>query len=198
MPIGPVSLGMTSAVSITPPSSELAEDEALVVRLQSGDRSALARLLARYQRSVSRFIAGRISDPALAEDLTQETWLRCVSRIGGLRQPGAFAGWLFRIAGNVCMDHYRKRDQRPEALGEAPQADPRQRTGSGAYRAQASLGELREAVAELPDNQRVAIELRHQSGMRCKEIAQVMGTSVGSVTKWLSRAYETLRERVDR
>lgn len=177
--------------------SDLHDDEALVVRLQSGDRSALALLLSRYQRPILGFISGRVRDATLAEDLAQETFLRCVTRVESLREPGAFAGWLFRIAANVCLDHHRRRVHEPEALGELVPADERVDTPSGELSTSLLCSRVGQLVEKLPEKQRIAVHLRHQSGLRCREIAQVMGTTVGSVTKWLSRAYDTLKDQLE-
>ena len=75
-----------------------------------GERnSAAGELFAAYHDRVCRYIAGLIRDPAEAEDLTQETFLRAHCRQEALRDPKAARGWLYRIATNVCLDRLRQR-----------------------------------------------------------------------------------------
>ena len=172
-------------------------DHDLVQRARAGDGTALGALARRHRAALHGFIARRIGDRDAAEDLVQETLLRAVAHLDRLDQPGAFAGWLYRIAGRLCADHHRRGPAPLARLDLDPPPDPRSRTPSAVFAAAQRDTDLADRVAALPLTQRTAVELRHHAGLRCREIAVAMGTSVGAVTKWLSRAYDTLRGSVD-
>ncbi len=169
-------------------------DAQLVSRFRKGDQQAFAALMARYRGPIFAFILGRIGDRHLAEDLAQEAFVRCLSQLDRLRKPGAVAGWLFRIAGNLCLDAYRqRRDEIP--LVSEHQVGARQ-MASDEYLTREQNVIVAQNVGMLPERQRVVVLLRHQVGLSCREIATVLGSPVGSVTKWLSRAYDNLKQQV--
>ena len=173
-------------------------DASLVARYRQGDPEAFAAILARYRGPVFGYILGRVADRHQAEDLAQETFVRCLSRIDRLRNPAALSGWLFRIAGNLVKDSYRSRS---DEVGLMPTLSPVQdtpgsRSASDAFAAQEQSMLVARKIAMLPEKQRIVVLLRHQVGLSCREIATVLGTPLGSVTKWLSRAYESIKEMV--
>ena len=83
---------------------------------QSGDPEAFTPLVGKYQDRLYRHINGRVTDPELAKDLTQETWLRALRAISSFRGDSAFYSWLYRIAENVCTDHFRRKKYNTEPL----------------------------------------------------------------------------------
>ncbi len=134
----------------------------------------------------------------LAEDLTQEAFLRAWRGRRGFREETSMRGWLCAIAANVVRDHARRQRRRPAEVPppdwfDVPDlaADP-----AGVAVADESLVRLRAALAALPANQREMFLLRERDGLSYADIAAALGCPVGTVMSGLSRARLRLREAV--
>ena len=92
------------------------DEKHLIECTQSGDPEAFTPLVGKYQDRLYRHMNGRVTDPELAKDLTQETWLRAFRSISSFQGSSAFYSWLYRIAENVCTDHFRKQKYNTEPL----------------------------------------------------------------------------------
>src|SRR5712692_1420429 len=105
---------MILAAAVNPETYIHADDE--VARLQRGDPDALTAVLSRYQHRLYRFLSRLVQDPALADDLFQQTWLRVMQKIGRYDARARFDTWLFSVAHNLAIDHLRR--QRGRSLDE--------------------------------------------------------------------------------
>ena len=183
-------------------------DEALATRVARGDSAALEVLYDRYASRVMGISLKIVGDQALAEDVLQETFWRVWQSAATYQsQLGAFAGWLFRIARNLSIDAYRRRNTRPQvmintrgedsvpALEETPDPDM-----DVAEQAQAILTnrQIRNALASLPDVQRQVIELAYFYGMTRQEIAEATGEALGTIHTRARLALQKLREELER
>ena len=194
---------ITSMVGATALSLEglVAVDED-VVRLRRGDLNALSELVTRYQNRLYRYLLRMVRQPAEAEDLFQQTWVRVVEKVRSFDASRNFDAWLFTLARNLAIDHLRR--VRPESLDE-PLADNghsetvADRIPSRDYTPldTAIAVELRthidEAMAALPMIYREALSLRFEDGMKIEEIAQVIEVPVSTVKSRLRRSLEQLR-----
>ena len=183
-----------------------APDETLVTQVAGGDSAALEVLYDRYASRVLGIPLKIIGDQALAEDLLQETFWR-VWQSAATYQPqlGPFAGWLFRIARNLSIDAYRRRNVRPQTLTSANGSDPiLEETPDPdtdvAEQAQSSLTgrQIRKALASLPGVQRQVIELAYFYGMTRQEIAEVTGEALGTIHTRARLALQKLRGELER
>ena len=148
---------------------------------------------------IRRYLLGMVHDPAEAEDLTQETFLRAYRRIDTLRDPDAAIGWLYRIATNVALDRLRQR---------VPQVAIESEEGVGAVRSAASPEPSAEELLErletsacvercldnLSDSYRAVILLHDLHSLSAAEIAGVLGIEVGAVKIRLHRARRRLQQ----
>jgi RNA polymerase sigma-70 factor (ECF subfamily) len=166
-------------------------DVDLVRRLAEGDKTALAALVKRHQRRVFDIAYRVCGDQALAEDVTQETFLR-VWRAAPRYQPQAkFTTWVYRIVVNLCRDAFKTRRPtaaaRPGAFadGSIPTCDP--------LEADDNAQRVREAVADLPERQRLALVLHRFTEMPLSDIVDATGWSHKAVESLLVRAYNSLR-----
>jgi RNA polymerase sigma-70 factor, ECF subfamily len=148
---------------------------------------AYRHLVGRYEGVLQSFLTGRLGDRDRAQEAAQETFVRAYVGLGKLKKRGSFLSWLLgigtRVAKEQSRDAVRQRELsrgRPEPMGSEP--DP-----AGGY-------DLERCVGDLPDPYRQVILLRYYKGLSCIQVAERMGMPVGTVTKYLSRAYEMLRE----
>jgi RNA polymerase sigma-70 factor (ECF subfamily) len=129
-----------------------------------------------------------------AEDVAQEVFLRVWAAAPRWRDSARFTTWLYRVATNVCLDHVAKR--RELACGELPDlADPAPGP-SGALHDKQLARHVRQALAELPETQRLAVTLCHYQGLRNGEAAEVMGVSIEALESLLARARRTIGARL--
>lgn len=171
-------------------------EEELLARAAVLDEEALAELYDRYEAKIYSYIYRRTSDQILAEDLTAQVFLKMLEAIHGEKSwHSSFSGWLYRIAHNLVIDHYRLRDrQKQVSLDEAPMMpDP----GINPVRAAEIALEaehLRSALRRLTDEQAQVISLRFLEGYSFGEIADMMDKTEGAVKALQHRAVATLRQ----
>jgi RNA polymerase sigma-70 factor (ECF subfamily) len=177
-------------------------DEAeLLARAGQGDLSAFNALVERYQAAIYGLCLRLLGNPQAAEDTTQDAFISAYRRLDSFR-GGSFRSWLFRIAANASYDELRWRSSRPHVSIDEPQGpgdrafDIADKAASPDQRAEQS--ELRQAItdalAQLPDEQRLAVVLCDAQGLDYAEIAEVMQCSLGTVKSRIARGRGRLRE----
>lgn len=174
------------------PESESAD---LIARAIGGDVDAVAGLYDQHLPYVFRYVWVRVGDPSTAEDLTGEVFLRMVTALPHYRHVGLpFRAWLFRIARNLVIDHYRKARRRDNVSLE--QIEPLQDAEAGPaaeLEGKLTLGKLREALDQLEISQREVVALRFLSGLSLEETAQTLRKSIASVKALQHRGLANLR-----
>ncbi|MDQ2655439.1 MAG: sigma-70 family RNA polymerase sigma factor [Chloroflexota bacterium] len=184
--------GTPSAVEISP-ATVMAEDDARLVASAQADAREFGPLYSRYADPVYRYCYRKLGHPETAADATAQVFVQALAALPGYRLRGAsFRAWLFTIAHNVIVDHYRARRQ-VAPIAEAahvPTAEPspeerllRDEAGST----------VRALLATLPAEQRQILELR-LAGLAGSEIAAVLGRTPGAVRVAQVRAIARLRE----
>jgi len=164
----------------------------LAVAAQSGDARAFEELAARYRDGVYALCLTRTGDFDVAEDLTQEALLRAHRELRNLREPEAFGGWLRQIAMNCCGMWQRRPWPTSEGLHPRLQAQVGDDVFREAARREAARG-IRAALAELPENNRLALLMFYLGGSTCREIAEFTGVPESTVAGRLWRARDKLR-----
>jgi len=173
-----------------------AEDRTLLERIRRGDTEGAAELFERYGPALLRFSDRLLSDRATAEEVTQEVFVKVISRAHQYDGRAEVASWLFAIAANACRDR-RRRDRRATIipLEGVPELAAR---GEGVERRlmdREKREAVRSALALLSEEQREALVLARYHGLPYAEIASVLGISVGAVKTRIFRAVETLKSR---
>ena len=177
------------------------EDERLVQEAQAGDLDAFNTLVVRHERAVYGVCLRLLRDPALAEDATQDAFIRAWTAIGSFR-GGLVRPWLLRIATNRTYDILRAQTRRPAQSLDAQlfEIEPEWTTQSAgaelpeSFIARSELSShLESALGELPADQRLAIILSDVQGFAYEEIADVMNVAVGTVKSRISRGRGRLR-----
>ena len=179
-----------------------------MLEFQSGSKSAFETLMQHYYSRVLNFIFRFVANKELAEDLTQEVFVR-VYKFGPRYKPKSkFQTWLYTIAKNICLNELRKNRDLIESLDEPAQIGnedgPKQIADPEGSRADEKLFLkeraliIRQAINELPENQRLAVILRRYENFSYAEIAETIGVSGKAVKSLLSRAKVNLKRRLSR
>ena len=164
--------------------------QTLMARYQQGNGAAAAELVQRLSPQLHRFFLMQVASRRHADDLLQETWLRIHQARHTYRSDQPLLPWLYAIARNIRVDHFRRAHRtefREQQLDEAaPLAGPPP--------AGSREGELEALIEALPESQREVITMLKVVGMSLEEVARATSSSIGAVKQKAHRAYETLRK----
>ena len=159
----------------------------LVSLARSGDRKAFAELVSRKQSSIRNLMRRCCNDYTLADDLTQQVFLKVWLGIRKLRKAGAFNGWLKRVAVSVWLQHIRKKDALGGA-GEMTGNETPQHDTAG------MVLDLDRALVKLPDKVRLCVVLSYNEGMSHSEIAKLTGMPLGTVKSHIRNGAHQLQQ----
>jgi len=183
-------------------------DLELMLRVSRGDTESFEALLRRHRTPLLNYFSRMVQDPALAEDLAQELFLRVYQARERYQPEAMFTTWLYRIATNLALNAIR--DRKPaevaaEHAGEdlrdgepwvARWPDPRPTVEQRLIQADRERM-VRNAVEALPEKQRAAVILHKYQEVDYRQIARILEVSESAVKSLLFRAYETLRVRLE-
>ncbi len=180
-------------------------DLELMLRVRRGDAESFEVLLRSYRAPLVGFFARMVRDPALAEDLAQEVFLRVYRARHRYTADARFTTWLYRIATNLALNAIRDRKgsaARAEAAGEVGESEAdRVPDPNPTVEQRLMLSErermIRRAIEGLPENQCAAVILHKYQGVDYLQISKVLGVSESAVKSLLFRAYENLRARLE-
>jgi RNA polymerase sigma-70 factor (ECF subfamily) len=158
-----------------------------------GEAESLRRLVDAHYEPLYRFLWRLTASPEMAEELTQEAFVRALGRLHSFDGRASFSTWLHAIAINLWKDARRRLPREVGVpLEEAPLVDDGPRCDQEAM-ARLEREEVRQAVERLPDAQRVAILLFYYQGMTYSEIARACECPVGTVGSWIHHGVRALR-----
>ncbi len=167
------------------------KDEQLMLRVAEGDLEAFSEIVRRHQRTAWRIALRFLGDPAEAEDIAQEAFLRILAAAPRYKPSATFSTYLYRVIARLCIDHIRKKrplftNTLPEAVDSSP--DP-----AAALVQKDRDALVRQALDVLPSRQRMVVILKYYEGLRYGEIARAMGTTIKAVERLLGRARKRLQ-----
>lgn len=173
---------------------------------KDGREAAFRELVRRYERPVFSLVYRMVRDRGLAEDLTQETFIKVLNGIRSYRPEFKFSSWIFKIANNAAIDHLRRREldtlsldgsphaQTPEEMqATALQLGARQESPLEEVAARELGSQIERAISRLRPEYRSCIMLRHVEGHSYEEIAQILDLPLGTVKTYIHRARNELR-----
>lgn len=180
---------------------ERSTDQALVERVQQGDKQAFDILVLKYQNKIIQLAYRYVHDHDEALDVAQEAFVKAYKSLDNFRGDSAFFTWIYRIAINTAKNHLVASGRRPPRTDlDAQEAE--QYDGAEGLREYATpehvvlRDELKETIAtainELPDDLRTAITLRELEGLSYEEIAQAMDCPIGTVRSRIFRARDAI------
>jgi RNA polymerase sigma-70 factor, ECF subfamily len=197
----------TSGAFSAAASGDAPSDAEIMLRAKAGDQSAFDYLVQKYRRPMVSFMYRMARNPAAAEDLAQEVFLRVYRSRSSYEASAKFTTWLYRIATNLAVNHARDtRHERPEV--QVSLDEPDEDTGTtlelpdGNLTAEQAMVRrermlaIRSKVEALPEQQKLAVIMHKYQQMDYKQIADVLKKSESATKSLLFRAYETLREQL--
>ena len=180
-------------------------DQALVERVQRGEKQAFDVLVLKYQNKIIQLVNRYVHDSDEARDVAQEAFIKAYRAIGRFRGDSAFYTWLYRIAINTAKNYLVASGRRPPR-SDIDAQDAEQYEGAAGLKEYATperlllKDEIQEAIAtaidELPDDLRTAITLRELEGLSYEEIAQTMDCPIGTVRSRIFRARDAIDTRL--
>jgi RNA polymerase sigma-70 factor (ECF subfamily) len=173
-----------------------ASEQQVLKRARAYDAQALADIYDGHAGPVYGYLYRLLGDPAQAEDLTSEVFLRLLQVLGTNREPrDRIDGWLYRVAHNLAMDHFRRQKKAPAVpLEENLVAEDRQPTDVVEERQ--TRQQLRACIHRLTSDQQRVVLLRFAEDLPLAEVARLMGKSEGAVKTLQHRALSRLRKLV--
>jgi len=181
-------------------------DLSLVRRVQRGDKGAFDALVLKYQHKVVKLVMRYVRNPAEAEDVAQEAFIKAYRALPQFRGESAFYTWLYRIAINTAKNAVVSRDRSPvefdldsQNSDEAYDMQGRLKdseTPEGLVLTDEIRSTVNSAIDALPEDLRTAIVLRELEGLSYEEIAAAMGCPVGTVRSRIFRAREAIDRRL--
>jgi RNA polymerase sigma-70 factor (ECF subfamily) len=189
--------GFISQLFAAPDRSSASSDDALLARYREGDGAAFEILYARHRQGLYRFLLGLSGKPELADEVFQETWLSLIRSASQPQGRATFRTWLFQIARNRLIDHWRKHgahqplhdsyDEQLHAVGDETN-DPEQLLNLSR-----DSQRLESALQALPADQREVFLLRAHGDLDLAQIASLTDTPLETVKSRLRYAQQKLR-----
>ena len=176
-------------------------DVTLIQQILNGDQNAFTALVKKYQKQIHAFAWRQLGDFHLAEEITQDTFLKVYQQLWTLRDPNRFGAWLHVIVKNCCLACLRKTQQPIESLDTMPEAEMEKVSYNQYLEKQrdAIANETRHAVVQhllnkLSENEQTVITLHYLGDMRCEEIGKFLDVPLNTIKSRLHRARKRLRE----
>ena len=180
-------------------------DQALVERVQRGDKRAFDILVLKYQQKVANLISRYIRDPSEVLDVSQEAFIKAYRALPNFRGDSAFYTWLYRVAINTAKNHLAALSRRPPQ--DDIEAETAEQMDTGTRMKEQDTPEhlamqdeiartIKQAMDDLPDELRTAITLREIEGLSYEDIAQAMDCPIGTVRSRIFRAREAIDKKL--
>ena len=179
-------------------------DVKLIQQILQGDPDAFSPLVKKYQKGVHALVWRKIGDFHIAQEITQDAFLNAYQKLGTLKNHNLFAGWLYVIASNLCLDYLRRNRLPMESL-DADNTNEVDKVSYSQYVAEKQETEadetrreiVKELLKKLPESERTVMTLHYLGEMTIKTISEFLGVSQNTVKSRLSRARNRLRKEED-
>ena len=179
-------------------------DAQLIQRILGGDQEAFSPLIKKYQKGVHALAWRKVGDFHIAQELTQDAFLNAYQKLRTLKDPNAFAGWLYVIVANLCLDWLRKNRIPMESLDttDSSEVDKVSYSQYVSDKQEEAADETRrevvkELLKKLPESERTVMTLHYLGEMTIKAISEFLGVSQNTIKSRLSRARNRLRKEED-
>ena len=178
----------------------LENDVQLIYRILSGDDSAFSTLVEKHQKGVHALVWRKIGDFHHAEEITQDTFIQVYKKLGTLKDPKCFSGWLYVIANRLALNWLKRRKSTMPSLEDTPMVEieessyqhymsERRETEAAEHRSEV----VKNLLKRLPESERTVLTLHYLGEMTAKEISKYLGVSVSAIKGRLRRGRERLK-----
>ncbi len=192
----PSRLQSATANVINRGTSIVHDELALLARARKLDLDALAEIHDTYYTPIFRYIAFRVSDRDVAEDLTSEVFTRLLSALQDKNAPrNTLRGWLYGVAARVVSDYHRKQYRAPEVELNDTMVSP-EHNPLEAVEAMMAHEDLKQALQQLTEDQQHVLGLRFGYDMSVQEVARVLGKTEGAIKQLQARAIAALTRKL--
>jgi RNA polymerase sigma-70 factor, ECF subfamily len=187
-----------SRTQVRPIQQTRDRDSELMLRVRDGDQGSFELLLEKHRGPMIHFLHRMVRNDAVAEELTQEVFLRVYRSRESYESSAKFTSWLFRIGKHLALNWIRdgRKEKWQTSLDQEMAVADRRRTIEQELVFRAKLQEVRHAIHSLPANQRAAVRMHKYDEMDYAQIADIFGCSEAAVKSLLFRAYQALRTRL--
>lgn len=183
----------------------MVSDQELIIAFGNGDNSAMDTLIMRYHGKLLGYIRHIVRNRELAEDLCQETFIKAINSLKRkvYQDDGHFSAWLFRIAHNLIIDHFRKENKLPTSSNELGEIDLFNNAKFSDETIETTMvknqisNDLKDLIHKLPDEQRTTVLMRLNLDMSFKEIAETQGISINTALGRMRYAVINLRKMIE-
>ncbi len=169
-------------------------DTELMLAVQAGDLGKLGELFEKHHVRIFRFCLRLTGRAEVAEDLTQEAFLRALRYRRSFKESAEFLPWLYRVARNVCNDHFRRSRNSELNVEELPEVESPETSAVEILERDEDRERMRQALARLPEGRREVLVLSRFEHRKYEEIAAILDCSVGAVKIRVHRALRQLRD----
>jgi RNA polymerase sigma-70 factor, ECF subfamily len=179
-------------------AATVSDEELLVQRAAAGDERAYGKLVHAYQSRVFNFVRSMVRNDEVAEDITQESFVKAFFSLKRLQNAGSFKSWLFRIANNNTLDYLRrKRFQLVDVDEQIHESYVDKRDPESGAMEQERLNHVRTALNKLKPDQKAILVMCDLQGLSYAEIAEVLKVPFGTVQSRIFYARKKLKEHLD-
>lgn len=174
--------------------AEAATETDLVYLAQQGDRNAFGELVRRHYQGVVRVVYSMCGDAGLAEDATQEAFIRAWVNLPSFQPSAPLKSWIYRIAINAALDVLRKKPEESLEENQVTMIADQSQSPESALVEKERIAMVQQAMKELPEASRSVLVLREYGELSYQEIAKVLDVPIGTVMSRLNYARNRLRE----
>jgi RNA polymerase sigma-70 factor (ECF subfamily) len=165
-----------------------------MLRVKEGDVGQLAALFERHHKRIYHYCQRMTGNQTTSQDLVQDVFMRILKYRKTFRGDSRFLPWLYRMAHNACIDHFRKSSRDPLLPDELPEVTSGEPSASDRLEQGEDVVRLRQALMQLPEDKREVLILSRFELKKHAEIAELLDCSVGAVKVRVHRALKQLRE----
>ncbi|MBT4850347.1 RNA polymerase sigma factor [Candidatus Parcubacteria bacterium] len=172
------------------------QDKIVFIKLKSGDSDAFAFFYDKYVKNIYRFVLIKVSDKRVAEDITQEVFLKTWQHLVDKRNIKSFPAFIFRIARNTVIDHYRRSDRQELPLEYAPEEDKDSGTIITDLDKSIDMDVLLKEIRNLKSEYQEVLLLRYVEDLSIDDVSQIMQKEKNNIRVLTHRALSRLKKNI--
>lgn len=174
----------------------------IIQRVLDGEKEAFSILLRKYQKAIHALVMRKIGDYHIAQDITQDTFVKAFEKLHELKNPKQFVGWLYVIANRLCINWLQRNKNRMQSIEDTPMEEIEQAYCSQYEAEQREMESnlhkrkiVKKLLKQLPESERTVLTLHYLGEMTAQEISKMLGVSVNTIKSRIYRARNRLKDK---